>query len=744
MSNHPFSLSSLVVALVGTVALSASTPLLAGESILLSPADTPDTCVLKALQVTPSARQVAWQRLEFTGFLHFGMNTFTDREWGQGNEDPKLFNPTALDAHQWVAAAKAAGMKELILTAKHHDGFCLWPSRFTEHCVRNSPWKNGHGDVVGEFCAACRAAGLRFGIYLSPWDRHEPSYGDSPRYNEHFLNQLREVLTNYPGLSEVWFDGACGEGPNGRRQIYDWRSYWSLIRQLAPEAVISVRGPDVRWCGNEAGHARQSEWSVLPLPGADAADWDASDATLRAFQNDIYGDDLGSRNALFQARTKSARLVWYPAQVDTSIRPGWFNHPAEDNQVKSLEQLIEIYFSAVGGNGEFLLNLPPDRRGLIQENDVARLQQLGEFLRQTFATNLACGAKLTAEVSGGDSVGAPATLLDGDLDTFWTTSENPQTASLTFELGAARRFNCASLQEHLPSGQRVEEFALETRAGGSWREIARSTVIGQKRLLRFAPVMTDAVRVKFLAFRGRPTLAEFGLFETPALLAAPKFKRDLDGIVTIQHPADTQVHYTLDGADPTESSPLYKEPISLREGGVLTARTFAAIGGASLTFGSEPVTRAEFGLAKRNWKLIEVDSEEPADGAGRLAFDEDPATFWHSKFRGGEASLPHHLTVDLGEVVSITGFTYLPRQDRWDGGIVVRARFEVSLDGKDWNRVVQDARFDNILNSRSLQVVRLENPASARFFRFTALESVGGNQLASAAELGVLVSQPAN
>ena len=739
MSNRQLPRSSLVVALAGTVALLAISHLFAGESILLSPADGLEACALKAAQVTPSARQVAWQRLEFTGFLHFGMNTFTDRDWGQGDEDPRVFNPRELDCRQWVAAAKAAGLTELILTAKHHDGFCLWPSRFTEHCVRNSPWKNGHGDVVREFCEACREAGMRFGIYISPWDRHEPAYGDSPRYNEHFLNQLREVLTNYPGISEVWFDGACGEGPNGKKQDYDWRGYWSLVRKLAPQAVISSRGPDVRWCGNEAGHSRANEWSIVPLTEADAGDWATSDATLRAYARDIYGDDLGSRQALYNARSQKARLVWYPAQVDTPIRPDWFYHQSQDNQVKSLEELVEIYFGAVGGNAQLLLNIGPDRRGLIHENDVARLRQLGEFLRQTFATNLASGAKITADVSSGHSVGAPATVLDGDLDTFWTTNENPQTASLTFELGAPRRFNCAMLQEHLPSGQRVEEFGLEIRAGGSWQDIARSTVIGQKRLLRFDPVVTDAVRLKFLAFRGRPTLAEFGLFETPALLAAPKIKRDLDGVVTIQHAIGAQVRYTLDGSDPTAASPLYGKPIPLHDGGILSARAFPPPGGTSLNFAGDAVTQVELGLAKRNWKLVEVDSEEPADGAGRLAFDEDPATFWHSKFRGGEEPLPHHLTVDLGEVVSITGFTYLPRQDRWDGGIVRRARFEVSLDGKDWNSVVQAARFDNILNSRSLQVVRLKNPASARFFRFTALESVGNNRLASAAELSVLV-----
>ena len=728
----------MAVAVAFLLALGLTVRLEAGGSVVLNPDDTSDACAAKAAQVAPSARQVAWQRADFTAFVHFGMDTFTDREWGQGTEDPKLFNPTALDARQWVTAAKAAGIQGLILTAKHHDGFCLWPTRFTEHCVRNSPWKKGRGDVVREFSDACRDAGLRFGIYLSPWDRHELSYGDSPRYNEFYLNQLRELLTQYPGISEVWFDGACGEGPNGKKQVYDWRAYWSLIRQLAPDAVISVRGPDVRWCGNEAGRPRQSEWSVIPLSGADADDWAVSDPTLRAFDVDIHGEDLGSRAALFRARAHRPRLVWFPAQVDVSIRPGWFFHPAQNNQVKSLEELITIYFGAVGGNGQLLLNVPADPRGLFYENDVARLYQLGGFLRQSFATNFARDASVSAEVVGGTSVGVNASVCDGDADTFWTTSEQPLAASLTFELGMARRFNCALLQEHLPSGQRVEAFTLEIRAGNTWKEIARSTTIGHKRLLRFDEVTTDAVRVKFPAFRGRPTLAEFGLFETPAMLAAPQFQRDLDGTVTIQKPSGTEVHYTLDGSEPTEAAPVYTQPIPLRLGGVFNARTFAIAASASLALGGEPVMRQEFGLAKRKWKLVEVDSEQPPDEAGRMAFDENPDTLWHSKYRGGEEPLPHHLTVDLGEQISIRGFTYLPRQDPSDNGVVVRGRFETSTDGQEWVNVTGDTRFDNIRNGRLLQVMRLNRPAPARYVRFTALESAGSNRLVSAAELGVL------
>jgi len=503
------------------------------QGIRLSPEDSLDTVLAKAVAVRPTPRQIAWQRDEISAFIHFGMNTFTDCEWGDGKEDPKLFSPTELDARQWVRAAKAAGITRMILTAKHHDGFCLWPSRYTEHCVRNSPWKSGKGDVVREFVDACRAEGMHYGIYISPWDRHEKAYGDSPRYNQYFLNQLREVLTTYPGIEEVWFDGACAEGPNGKRQEYDWRAYWKLIRELVPGACITVRGPDVRWCGNEAGHARRSEWSVIPMPGDDQS-WETSDKTLSGYIRDIHGDDLGSRDVLMRSRQDRQVLTWYPSQVNTSIRPGWFYHSHEDARVRSLEDLLTVHYGSVGGNGQLLLNIPPDRRGLFHENDVARLREIGDVLKQTFAQNLAAGAKLTAEVTGGESVGDIATVLDGNPDTFWTTTDRPMLATVSAELPAAVRANCLVLQEHIASGQRVEAFDLEVFADGQWRPAASSTVIGHKRLVRFADATVAGIRIRLTEFRIRPTLAGLGLYFAPAVISAPKIARDANGVVTVK------------------------------------------------------------------------------------------------------------------------------------------------------------------------------------------------------------------
>ena len=470
-----------------------------------------DAYLRKAAQITPSKRQLDWQEMEFYAFIHFTMNTYTDREWGIGDEDPGIFNPTELNADQWVEACKAAGMKGLILTCKHHDGFCLWPSSYTDHSVRNSPWREGMGDLVKEAADACRKGGIKLGIYLSPWDRHEQSYGDSPVYNAYFKNQLRELLTNYGDIFCVWFDGACGEGPNGKRQVYDWDGYYEVIRDLQPNAVISVCGPDVRWCGNEAGHTRESEWSVVPayLQENEKIQEQSQQVDDGEFSRriDTQDGDLGSRQVIEHVRD----LIWYPAEVNTSIRPGWFYHASEDDQVRPLDELLEIYYRSVGGNANFLLNLPPDRRGLIHENDVQRLQQFGQVIKETFRNNLAIHAEAQSTETLDEGHDAHH-LFDGNRDTFWCPLEGTEQAAIEIDLQKEQTFDRIVLMEHLSSGKRIERFKLEYKEGADWKELYNGTIVGYKCMCRFESVTARYVKITITESRWYPTLSCFGVY----------------------------------------------------------------------------------------------------------------------------------------------------------------------------------------------------------------------------------------
>ena len=439
----------------------------------------------------PTERQMRWQERELIGFAHFGVNTFTDREWGEGKEDPKIFNPSALDARQWARACKDGGLRMIILTAKHHDGFCLWPSAYTDHSVKSSPWRDGKGDVVREVAEACRAEGLDFGTYLSPWDRHEPAYGDSPKYNEHYLKQLTELMTNYGTISEVWFDGACGEGPNGKKQVYDFDAFWGTVRTLQPGAcMFSDVGPDVRWVGNENGTAKDPNWSTLHKAKMGLGKPNKSQTT-----GDLDGAD------------------WIPAEADVSIRPGWFYHAKEDDKVKSLQKLVDIYYNSVGQNSVLLLNIPPDRRGLFHENDVKRLRELREAIAADFPKDLAKGKAATADnVRGGAAAYGAARAVDGDAATYWATDDGVLAAALEVDLGAPTAFNRVVIQEHIRLGQRVKAFAVEAWDGQAWKEIGRGKTIGYKRILRIPDVTAQKVRLKIEDARGCPTISNVGVY----------------------------------------------------------------------------------------------------------------------------------------------------------------------------------------------------------------------------------------
>jgi alpha-L-fucosidase len=445
-------------------------------------------------RAVPSPRQLAWQRAGLGLFVHFGVNTFTDREWGDGTEDPRIFNPTRLDARQWARAARAGGFRTMILTAKHHDGFCLWPSRYTGHSVKNSPWKNGQGDVVREFTEAARAEGLGVGLYLSPWDRHEPSYG-TPAYNDHYVAQLTELLTGYGPLTEIWFDGANGEGPNGKHQEYDWPRFHRTIRALQPGALIfSDAGPDIRWIGNEKGIAGDPDWcavdpSVVPRPGMSGPE------ITRSLQ---HGNPLGT--------------AWRPGEADVSIRPGWFWHAAQNDRVRSAENLMELYFSSVGRNANLLLNVPPTTEGLFHPTDVERLAEFGERRRRLFSADLASAARASASASDGRARG-PQRVVDGDPDSYWSPPGGATTGWVELDLGRPVTFDVVSLREAIAHGQSVEGYTVQGWTGSRWATLSRGTTIGNHKLDRVPPTPASRVRLSVESSLGTPRITGLALHE---------------------------------------------------------------------------------------------------------------------------------------------------------------------------------------------------------------------------------------
>jgi alpha-L-fucosidase len=466
-----------------------------------------DALAQRLVQVRPSERQLRWQRMGMNAFFHFGINTFTGREWGTGREDPAAFDPPSVDADQWCRAVKRAGIRGCILTAKHHDGFCLWDTNQTRHSAMYSPFGK---DVVRLLADACRRHDLKLGLYLSPWDRREPSYGSGKAYDDFFCAQLAELLTGYGPLFELWFDGACGEGPNGRVQRYDWERIYALIRRHQPDACIAVCGPDVRWCGNEAGAWRESEWSAVPASLRDCEKIQAasqrSDGARFRSRGIRSGDmDLGSRRVM----AKAGEWAWYPAEVNASIRPGWFYHASEDEQLKSADWLLDLYEHTVGGNAVLLLNVPPAPDGRIHAFDEARLAELGERIRARYGENLAQGARIEASA---EAAGHEARHALTEDESFWMPEDGCEAAELCVRLPQPREISRVVLEEQVTMSQRVERFELAAGLGGEERTIYSGTTIGLRRICSFPTVPADRVTLRILESRVAPTIRHFALY----------------------------------------------------------------------------------------------------------------------------------------------------------------------------------------------------------------------------------------
>jgi alpha-L-fucosidase len=541
----------------------------------------------------PSADQLRWQEMEYYAFVHFSLNTYTDQSWGYGNEDINLFNPKDLDCRQWARICKQAGMKGIIVTAKHHSGFCLWPSKYTEYSVKNAPWKNGKGDIVRELADACKEYGLKLGVYLSPWDRNHPDYG-KPGYITYFRNQLTELLTNYGPVFEIWFDGANGGtgyygGANENRKIdrttyYDWGNTYKLIRKLQPNIVIWNDGGDrgdLRWVGTEGGAVGETNWSLLNATGE------------VPFNMLHFGVEDGDS--------------WVPGEVNTSIRPEWFYHPGENERVKTLPQLMDTYYQSIGRNGTLLLNFPIDTRGLIHENDEKAALALAAAVKKAFAVNLAIKKKATASNIRGNAKQFDAAMaVDSNKNTYWTTDDNVKTASLTIEFGKPTRFNRFLAQEYIRLGQRVKAFTIEAFIDGNWKELAKATTIGYKRILRFPAVTATKFRFNVTDAKACPVISSIGIYNAPQILTAPSITRRQSGEINIL-PADKEsdVYYTMDGSLPTTKSKKYMGPVATEGKVQISAMAYEPASGKS-----SPVTREKFDIPRKGWKIIGIEDEK--------------------------------------------------------------------------------------------------------------------------------------
>lgn len=666
----------------------------------------------------PNENQLRWQHMEYYAFIHFSINTYTDMAWGMGNEDPKLFNPTKLDCRQWARICKEAGMKGIIFTAKHHSGFCLWPSKYTEYSVKNAPWKNGKGDVVREMADACKEYGLKFGVYLSPWDRNHPDYG-KPEYITYFRNQLQELLTDYGDIFEVWYDGANGGsgyygGANETRKIdrktyYDWPNTYKLVRRLQPNIVIWNDGgdrADLRWVGTEDGYVGETNWSLLNATG------DVPEEMLR------NGVENGN--------------AWVPGEVNTSIRPEWFYHEREDRKVKNLPQLMDIYYQSIGRNATLLLNFPVMPNGLIHEKDEKAAQEFAKAVKEAFALNLAKNASATAsQVRGKSATYAAGKAIDADKESYWATDDAARSASLTIDFKKSTAFNRFLVQEPIRLGQRVKSFTVEALVDGSWKEIAKETTIGYKRILRFPTVEATKLRLNILDAKGSPLISNLEVYKAPLILTPPSITRDQAGDIHIK-PGDTEseVYYTLDGSTPTANARKYTSPVKTNSGKV----ELKAIAYNPFTKQSSVVSEEKFDVARNAWKILSTDAQ-----SAYQVLDGNPNTSWNQPGNQRQASLtmPADLVIDLGKEENLTGFRYLPNQSWWaDGSIITQYQFEVSADNNTWT-TVSEGEFSNIKNSPFWQTKTFE-PVKARYVKLRALKNTKEGSAPGYAEIDII------
>lgn len=711
------------------------------STIKIDADDTKDSIIVKAAHVVPTKNQYEALKNEFIAFIHFGPNTFTRMEWGNGFENPKIFDLKTLDTDQWCKAMKAANMKKVILTVKHHEGFVLWQSRYTKHGIMSTDFQNGKGDILKDLSNSCQKYGLKLGVYLSPADLFQienkdglygnlSKYSDRviPRpvegrpfknkttftfnvddYNEYFLNQLFELLTEYGPIHEVWFDGAHPKRKGGQK--YNYLAWKELISELAPEAVVFGK-QDIRWCGNEAGATRDTEWNVIPYQN--------NPLEMNSFA-DITSEDIGSREKLYDAKY----LHYQQAEINTSIREGWFYRDDTSQKVRSVDDVFDMYERSVGGNTTFLLNIPPNREGQFSPEDVRVLNEVGQRINETYDVNL------FADASGSKHV------LDDDTDTYELL--NADTKDIVIETKEPVTINRLVIQEAIAThSERIEKHALDAWVNDAWKEIATATNVGYKRILRFPETTSNKFRIRVLESRLSPAISNVTAHYYNTRPPQLSITRNLEGQVSIQpkkhdfgwkpHGENSagnlntalEIRYTTDGSEPTKDSKLFEAPFKMASGEV-KAKAFA-----KSAEGSE--TSKKLGILKKDWKIIKEDSWSFSNRS-ELAVDENPNTYW----RSGEKGSPHFLELDLGKAYTLKAFAYTPQKEDANG-MIEKGVVKASKDGKTW-QTFESFEFGNLINDPVMRTHEFQSAITTRYIRIESKVIAGDKKTAAIAEL---------